>query len=139
MEHQIRVLVVDDEDRFRENITKILNGSGFEAQSASDGETALNKVDSYEYDVVLLDMKMPGLSGEQTLCKMKDCGAQAEVIVLTGHASVSGALDMMDLGAFDYLLKPADIPEMLKKVRLAGEKKLLREGRIGMSDIYSGN
>lgn len=137
MGKNIRVLVVDDEERFRDNIVRILNGKGMQAQGAEDGEHALVITDDNEFDVILLDMKMPGMSGKETLSHMMRNKVNAEVIVLTGHASVSGALDMMELGAFDYLLKPAAVSDLLKKVRLAGEKKFLREGRIGMQDILS--
>ncbi len=137
MEQNIRVLVVDDEKRFRDNIVKILNNKSMEAQGAEDGEQALAMTEAEKFDVILLDMKMPGISGKETLHHLQQNGTDAEVIVLTGHASVSGALDMMELGAFDYLLKPAPVDDLLKKVRLAGEKKFLREGRIGMQDILS--
>lgn len=135
MSRKIRVLVVDDEDRFRENIAKILQDSGMESQTAEDGEHAVVITEDHPFDVILLDMKMPGMTGKETLRLMRRQGVEAEVVVLTGHASVSGALDMMELGAFDYVLKPASVSELIKKVRLAGEKKFLREGRIGMRDI----
>ncbi|BBD08154.1 response regulator [Desulfovibrio ferrophilus] len=137
MNKSIRVLVVDDEDRFRENIVRILNDCGLEAEGAEDGEQALNLVKEYEFDVILLDMKMPGLSGEGTLRSMRSTGIDAEVVVLTGHASVSGALSMMELGAFDYLLKPASVSEMLRKVKLAGEKKRQRNKRSASRNMKS--
>lgn len=135
MKRMIQVLVVDDENRFRKNIVKILGKCGGEAAGAEDGRVALQMAADREFDVILLDMKMPGLSGEETLKEMRAAGLKAEVLVLTGHASVSGALDMVELGAYDYLLKPADIPEMVKKIRLAGEKKLVREG-VDIRKIY---
>ncbi len=125
---RIQVLVIDDEKRFRENIVKILKKCGVDAECVGDGRSALQRTTEKEFDVLLLDMKMPGLTGEETLKEMRTANIKAEVLVLTGHASVSSALDMVELGACDYLLKPMDIAEMVKKIRLAGEKKLVRDG-----------
>lgn len=138
MELQLRVLVVDDEERFRENIVRILCETGMDAEGAEDGDHALTLLEDVSFDVVLLDMKMPGLSGEETLRRMRGLDCQAEVVVLTGHASMSTALDMMQLGAFDYLLKPASVTDLVRKIRMAGEKKRLRDGKMDMLDILGG-
>ncbi len=127
MEQIIKVLIVDDETRFRNNIVKILTARGFEARGAEDGETALALMRDEPCDVVLLDMKMPGLSGTETLRRLRKQGTTAEVVVLTGHASGANALDTMELGAVEYLTKPAPIEDLVEKVRLAGKKKLQRE------------
>ena len=82
------------------------------------------------YDVVLLDVKMPGISGIETLKRIKAQGCDAEVIVLTGHASMDIALNCIDYGAYDYLLKPCDVEEINLKISQAYECKLEKE-KIG--------
>jgi DNA-binding NtrC family response regulator len=81
-------------------------------------------------DVVVLDVKMPGMDGIQTLKAIKSMDPLVEVIMLTGHASVEVAIQGMELGAFDYLMKPMDIDELLYKVQDAYKKKALQEKRI---------
>jgi len=127
-ERAIRILLVDDEERFRRNIAKMLERFGMEVEEAEDGETAVVMSGRGDYDVILLDMKMPGMWGKEALRQMRDNGVDSEVIVLTGHASIPEALDMMTLGAFDYLLKPVSVHELFRKVKLAGEKRSARGG-----------
>ena len=101
-----RILIVDDEKRFRVTMLRLLKNNGISAKGVESGEQALEELAQNPYDVVLLDVKMPGISGIEVLKQMQKQGCDAEVIVLSGHASVDAALEIMNFGAYDYLLKP---------------------------------
>jgi DNA-binding NtrC family response regulator len=137
METKARVLVVDDEERFRKTLIRLLRESGFQVDGAPDGLAALEKLGDGDFDVVLLDMKMPGLSGEETLQKILEQNHDVEIICLTGHVSAEDVIKNIRHGAFDYLLKPASIPEILKAVQQALKRKLLRNGQIGIHDLLT--
>ncbi len=122
-----RVLIVDDETVFRKNVARVLAQYGIRAAEAADGESALARLAAEAFDVVLLDLKMPGLDGAQTLRRLKAADCPAEVIVLTGHASLDEAVALLKDGAFDYMLKPYESRELLEQVNAAAEQKARRE------------
>ena len=126
MEPPLRILVVDDEDAFRKNLVRMLTSQGMDAVGAADGEQALQLIKLDDFHVVLLDLKMPGISGEQVMRCLRDQGAVAEVIVLTGHASLDSAVALIAEGAFDYLLKPYVQADLLRTIELAAEKRQLK-------------
>ena len=122
--HNFRVLVVDDETDFLETIVKRLNKRMLNATGVESGEAALDLLKHEIFDVVLLDIKMPGgMDGIETLREIKHIQPLAEVILLTGHASVETSIEGMKLGAFDYLLKPMKFDDLLIKLAHAFEKK----------------
>jgi len=122
--HYFNVLIVDDEEDFLETITKRLNKRQVDASGARSGEEALKLLKEKTFDVVILDIKMPGgMDGIEALREIKKIQPLAEVILLTGHASVETSIEGMKLGAFDYLLKPIKLEELLKKITQAIEKK----------------
>lgn len=139
MATKTRILVVDDEERFRQSIARLLAAEGHEVSTAADGLEALNQLASREFDVVLLDLRMPGLSGEETFAEIRIQGFDVETICLTGHASIDEATKLLQQGVFDYLLKPAAVEEVLQTVRRAMERKLLRHGEIDMSQLIDGS
>ncbi len=123
MEKKYRVLIVDDEADFSETMAKRFERRNIEAVTAGGCEMALEKLKTSEFDVVIMDVSMPpGLDGIQCLAKVKEFWPKTEVIILTGHASVSSGLEGMKGGAFDYCLKPIDVEELFEKVALAWEK-----------------
>lgn len=130
MVEAIRVLLVDDEAEFLETLVKRLKKRRVDVQGVRSGEEALEFIRTQPVDVVVLDVKMPGMDGIQTLKAIKSMNPLVEVIMLTGHASVEVAIQGMELGAFDYLMKPMDIDELLYKVQDAYKKKALQEKRI---------
>lgn len=130
MVEAIRVLLVDDEAEFLETLVKRLKKRRVDVQGVRSGEEALDLIRRQPVDVVVLDVKMPGMDGIQTLKAIKSMNPLVEVIMLTGHASVEVAIQGMELGAFDYLMKPMDIDELLYKVQDAYKKKALQEKRI---------
>jgi DNA-binding NtrC family response regulator len=97
---------------------------------AYSGREALEKLEKNGVDVVILDVKMPGMDGIETLREIKKIHPLVEVIMLTGHATVETAVEGMRLGAFDYLMKPCEIEELLAKVAEAKEKKSKHEQKI---------
>lgn len=126
---KFRVLVVDDEEDFLETIVKRLKTRKIEVTGVDSGVKALSIIDDRDFDVVILDVKMPGLDGIDTLREMKKKKPLLEVIMLTGHASVESGIQGMQLGAFDYVMKPVALDELLEKMRQAYERKLISEAK----------
>jgi DNA-binding NtrC family response regulator len=126
-----RVLLVDDEVDFVRTVAKRLKRNKLSVESVHSGADALSHIADNPTDVVVLDMKMPGMNGIDALREIKARQPLVEVIMLTGHASVEAAIDGMELGAFDYLMKPVDFDELLYKIQDAHKKKSLREARTG--------
>lgn len=111
------VLFVDDEIEYLEILMKRMNKRGVTVHGAASGEEALAWLDAHAADVVVLDVKMPGLDGIQTLGEIKKARPALEVIMLTGHANLEAANEGMALGAFDYIMKPCNIDELLYKIQ----------------------
>lgn len=130
-----RVLVVDDEFDFLEAFVDRLKMRGLDTTGVESGEEALKLLERQEFDVVVLDVKMPGLDGVETLREMKKNWPLMEVIMLTGHASVESGIEGMKLGAYDYIMKPADIDELMEKMQQAHEKKSVHEEKIQQAKI----
>jgi two-component system OmpR family response regulator len=128
--NEFSVLVVDDEDDFRETFVKRLKRRKLDVSGVESGEKALELLDENPFDVVILDVKMPGMDGVDVLREMKKKRPLTEVIMLTGHASVESGIEGMKLGAFDYIMKPADIDELMDKMRQAYERKSIHEEKI---------
>ncbi len=126
---KFKVLIVDDELDFVEIIVKRLRDRNIEVSGVESGYLALEALDSSSPDVIILDVRMPGLDGIETLRAIKKKKPLTEVIMLTGQASVDSGIQGMKLGAFDYLIKPVALDELLEKVRQAYERKLIQEGR----------
>jgi DNA-binding NtrC family response regulator len=125
------ILLVDDEVPFVETMTKRLTKRNLTVLSAYSGKEGLEKLKEHpEIDAVILDVKMPGMDGIETLREIKKTFPLVEVIMLTGHATVETAIDGMKLGAFDYLMKPCDIEELVSKVDEARVKKARHEEKI---------
>ena len=126
MSSRPKVLIVDDEERFRTTLHKLLATRQIEAAHVGSAKEAFSEIAKNEYDVILLDLKMPEMNGIEALGKIKKENPQIEVIILTGHASVDAAVEIMKLGGYEYLLKPCAIDELVGKIESAWERKLLR-------------
>lgn len=125
-----RVLIVDDEQDFLETIVKRLKKRKIDVTGINSGERALEILDSEHFDVVILDVRMQGMDGIETLREMKRMWPLTEVIMLTGHASVESGMEGMQQGAFDYVMKPADINDLIEKIRQAYQRKSMHERRL---------
>jgi DNA-binding NtrC family response regulator len=125
------IMLVDDEVPFVETMTKRLQKRDLNVIIALSGNEALEKLAANRnLDVVILDVKMPGMDGIETLREIKKAFPLTEVVMLTGHATVETAIEGMKLGAYDYLMKPCDIDQLLGKVKEAAKKKRDHEEKI---------
>jgi DNA-binding NtrC family response regulator len=124
------ILLVDDEERFLVTTRKVLDKKGYEVLTAASGAGALSTLGEKIVDVVILDVKMPGMDGIATLKEIKRRHPLVEVIMLTGHGTFESAVEGLKCGATDYLTKPSDIGELLVKVEEAFEKKQGLEEKI---------
>jgi DNA-binding NtrC family response regulator len=128
---ETKLLLVDDEEAFVAAMDKRLTMRNMKITVAYTGEEGLQKLgDDPDIDVVLLDVKMPGVDGIATLREIKNKHPMTEVIMLTGHATVESAIEGMKLGAFDYLMKPCDMDELVAKVEEAKNKKRTHQEKI---------
>jgi two-component system, NtrC family, response regulator AtoC len=123
-----RILVVDDDDDVRAFLAEALESSGHEVEQAEDGEIALRRLLARNFHVLLTDLKMPRLDGMELLRRMRSEQPELEIVVLTAHGNVAGAVEAIKLGAFDYLEKPLESPAALRRiVDRAIERRGLRD------------
>ena len=128
---ETKLLLVDDEEAFVAAMEKRLTMRNIKITTAYTGEEGLRKLDEDpDIDVVLLDVKMPGMDGIATLREIKNKHPMTEAIMLTGHATVESAIEGMKLGAFDYLMKPCDMDELVAKVEEAKTKRRAHQEKI---------
>ena len=122
-----RILLVDDETVFANNMSTLLNRRGYQVTAVNSGDAALQALMNNSFDVMVLDLKMPGMDGIAVLHEMRKLGLFTEVLVLTGHGSIDTALEAIQLGAYDYLTKPCEIAELVSKIEAALERKNTKE------------
>ena len=127
---KMKLLLVDDETRYLETTQKLIERKGYKVWTAPSGEKALQTMAAHNIHVVILDVKMPGMDGNETLKQIKELYPLTEVIMLTGHATVDSAIDGLKSGAWDYLMKPADIEDIIEKAELAFQKRMSQEEKI---------
>jgi DNA-binding NtrC family response regulator len=127
----INLLLVDDEKPFVETMTKRLEKRNYKVRSVFSGQEAIKVLgEDPQIEVVILDVKMPGMDGIDTLKEIRLKFPLVEAIMLTGHATVESAIQGMKLGAYDYLMKPCDMNELIAKVDQAATKKRAHEEKI---------
>jgi DNA-binding NtrC family response regulator len=130
------VLLVDDEGEFLDTLVKRIQKRKVNAKGVRSGEEALAFLENNPVDVVVLDVRMPGMDGIETLRALKRQYPLTEVIMLTGHASLEVAIEGMELGAFDYLMKPVEIDDLLYKLQDANKRRTIQLEKIkGMGKI----
>jgi DNA-binding NtrC family response regulator len=131
------VMLVDDEVPFVDTMTKRLTKRNLTILAAYNGPEALDTLKKHKnIDVVILDVKMPGMDGIETLREIKNAFPLVEVIMLTGHATIETGIEGMKLGAYDYLMKPCDIDQLMGKVQEAKAKKSGHEEKITQARIH---
>lgn len=131
---KMRLMLVDDETDFVEAMEKRLVKRGVHVLTASSGVECLKKLEDELVHVIILDVKMPGMDGVETLRQVKQKYPMIEVVMLTGNATVESAVEGLKLGALDYLMKPAPIEELLEKAEKAFQKRLELEQKIKMAE-----
>lgn len=119
---KINLLIVDDEIEFAATLAERMELRGIATQTANNGKEALEMVHASPPDLVVLDLKMPDMSGLEVLQSIKSMHPSIEVIMLTGHGSTASGIEGMEKGAFDYIMKPVDLNDLLEKLKLAYEK-----------------
>lgn len=125
-----RVLIVDDEESVRKSLEKLLAYEKYDTFSAADGESALEVVSSELVDLVLLDIKMPGMDGLEVLQRIKDIRSDLPVVIISGHGTIATAVEATKLGAFDFLEKPIDLDRLLLTVRNG-----IKQGRLSQQNV----
>lgn len=125
-----RILLVDDEERFRANLQKLLAAQGLTVSARASAAEALEELRLQPYDVIVLDIRLPGMGGLAALKEIKRLDPEVEVIILSGHASLDAAMEINRLGGYDYLMKPCPLEDLLLKIDAAYEKKMEREKRL---------
>jgi len=118
-EKSTKILLIDDEEEFVTTLAQRLEFRGYKAETARDGQTGLDRLVNESFDIVILDLLMPGLNGIDTLKQIKNNLPALPVILLTGHGSTKAGIEGMHIGAFDYLMKPLDINDLINKIKLA--------------------
>ncbi len=130
MKEDIAVLLVDDDDTFREVLSEELASIGFNVSIAANGDEARKLVAEENLNVVLLDIKMPGMSGFDTMVAIKDINPEIEIIMLTAYATVDNAINSMKQGAYDFITKPCNLSELETIITKAYEKQLIGKENI---------
>ncbi|MBI5378710.1 MAG: response regulator, partial [Nitrospirae bacterium] len=130
-----KALVVDDEPDMRWLLARVLRDQGLEVATAEDGQAALAQIARELPDVILLDLKMPGLDGLQVLEQAKAADPHMSVVIITAYGDLCSAVQAMRLGAYDYLTKPFDNEEILFTVRRALEKRELEAARLKAAKV----
>jgi DNA-binding response OmpR family regulator len=130
-----KVLLADDETIFLRNLTRLLLVRGFDVVSVEDGKSAIKTFEANDFDVVVLDLRMPGIDGISALKEMKKLGRLTETLILTGHGSDDSRREALDLGAFDYLAKPLDLDLLLARIEAAAGKKSIREKKATLDQM----
>jgi len=126
----LKVLIVDDEEDLLDTLMERMKMREIDVDGVSSGENALQHISQNTVDVVVMGVRMPGMDGVETLKEIKRCQPLVEVIMLTGLASVETATRVMDLGAFDYLLKPIELDQLIYKIQDAYLVKALTETMV---------
>ncbi|GAB6907330.1 Response regulator receiver domain-containing protein [Desulfosarcina cetonica] len=118
-----KILFVDDEVVFASNMAKLLESRGYWVKAVNTGDSAIQELEKQDFDVVVLDLKMPGMDGITTLKEIKKLDLFTQTLILTGHGSIDTALEAIKLGAYDYLTKPCEIEDLVEKIEGAWGKK----------------
>jgi DNA-binding NtrC family response regulator len=126
--------VIDDESIIHEVLSELLTSEGYTVELSSNGEEALEKQPDFEFDLILLDLLMPGMDGITVLKKLKEIDPSAVIIIITAYASVESAIEAMKIGAFDYIQKPFKHDELLLTIQRAINLKKLQEENVRLKD-----
>jgi DNA-binding NtrC family response regulator len=133
---KMRLMLVDDEERFLQTTGKMIRRKGYDVLTANSGEECLEKLEKELVHVVILDVKMPGMDGVETLKRIKQRYPRIEVIMLTGHATADSAVEGLKSGATDYLQKPTGVEDLIAKAEQAFARHLEIEEKIRLAEAF---
>ncbi len=134
-ENKINILIVDDEEPFLKSMKKRLEVRGFQVLCVDRGDKAIEAAREHPIDIALVDLKMPGISGEETLEILKEEHEWMEVVILTGHGSVDSAVECTKSGAYSYLQKPCELENLLEILKDAYKKKVMNKMKLQESQM----
>ncbi len=132
---KINLLIVDDEEDFLHSITKSLEVRGFNVTAVNRGEKAIAAAKNNPVDIALVDLKMPGIDGEETLKALKKEHEWMEVVILTGHGTIDSAVECTKIGAFSFLQKPCELNELLETLKNAFKKRVMNKKNIQEKEL----
>lgn len=127
---KINLLIVDDEEQFLESIRKSLEIRDFNVITASRGDQAIEAAQTQPVDIALIDLKMPGISGQETLKRLKQAHKWLEAVILTGHGAIDSAIECAKIGVFSYLQKPCELNSLLEALQGAYKRKVMNKKKI---------
>ena len=130
MENKINLLFADDEEKFLEAMTKRLEARDFNVIAVTRGDKALEAARNNPVDIALLDLRMPGMQGEETLKALKQEHSWMEIVILTGHGNIDSAVECTKMGAHSYLQKPCDLDQLLDVLKEAYKKRVMNKTNI---------
>lgn len=130
MENRINLLFADDEEKFLEAMTKRLEARDFSVIAVTRGDKAIEAARNNPVDVALLDLRMPGMNGEETLKALKKEHNWMEIVILTGHGNIDSAVECTKMGAHSYLQKPCDLDQLMEVLKEAYKKRVMNKTRI---------
>ncbi len=130
-----RVLLVDDEEEFIQTLSERMQARGLTVSTATSGEKAIEIAEEKNFDAIILDLQMPGLNGIETLKLMREKNPDAQIILLTGHATVEKSVEAVKHGAVDFLEKPAEINKLMEIIKEASDRKMMLFEKRAEDDI----
>jgi DNA-binding NtrC family response regulator len=133
---KMRLMLVDDEERFLQTTGKMIRRKGYDVLTANSGEACLEMLEKELVHVIVLDVKMPGMDGVETLKRIKQRYPRIEVIMLTGHATADSAVEGLKSGATDYLQKPTGVEDLIAKAEQAFARHLEIEEKIRLAEAF---
>ncbi len=137
MPDKIKLMIVDDEERFLQTLSQRLRLRNFDVSPFNNGQDALNAAHGEDFDLALIDLKMPGMTGEQLLELLKKEHPLTEVVILTGHGSIASAVQCTQVGSYNYLQKPCETEELLEVLASAYQRHVQRKLRIDQEKMKS--
>ena len=133
----MKILIVDDERAIRYSLKEILEMEGYQVETAENGQEGLQKAEKEKYDAIFCDIKMPEMDGTEMLAKVIEEGIETPVVMVSGHADITTAVDCIKKGAFDFIEKPLDLNRILITLKNATDKAtLVKETKILKKKIY---
>ena len=130
MENKINLLFADDEEKFLESMTKRLQARDFNVISVTRGDKAVEAARNNPVDIALLDLRMPGMQGEETLKALKQEHGWMEIVILTGHGNIDSAVECVKMGAHSYLQKPCDLDQLMEVLKEAYKKRVMNKANL---------